>query len=52
MIKLFLLLLLLFLTSCATTCDKLKVEKEKKSCYNNLKEAQQKMWVDLNFNRR
>lgn len=51
--KLFLLGLLVFLTSCATgpTCDGLKIEKQKRACYNDLKTNQQEMWLDREFTR-
>lgn len=53
--KLFLLGLLVFLTSCATgpTCSELKVEKEKKACYDDRARQQEEMWMDRGyFNRR
>ena len=53
--KLFLLGLLVFLTSCATgpTCSELKVEKERKACYVNKARQQELMWMDRGyFNRR
>lgn len=52
MIKLFLLGFLVFLTSCATTCDGLKVEKKKKACYDDLRRHQEQMWMDRDYIRR
>lgn len=49
MIKLFFIATLMFLTSCATTCDGLKIEKQKRACYNKLKTNQQEMWLDREF---
>ena len=49
MIKLFLLGLLVFSTGCATTCGELKVEKERKKCYDNAKRNQERMWMDRDY---
>jgi hypothetical protein len=46
MIKLFLLVLLVFSTGCATTCGELKVEKEKKACYDRMARNQERIWMD------
>jgi len=52
--KLFLLGFLIFLTSCATgpTCSELKVEKERKMCYDNMARQREMIWIDREFNRR
>lgn len=51
MTKLFFFTIAMFLTSCATTCDKLIVEKERKSCYNKINDQQREFWIDRDFNR-
>lgn len=43
MFKLFFIANLMILTSCATTCDVLKIAKEKKACYNNMIKNQERI---------
>lgn len=49
MSKLFLLGLLVFSTGCATTCGELKVEKEKKACYDDMKRHQERVLMDRDY---
>jgi hypothetical protein len=49
MSKLFLLGLLVFLTGCATTCGELKLEKERKKCYDDARRNQQRTLMDRDY---
>lgn len=52
MIKLFFIAFLAFLTGCATTCNNIKVEKEKKACYDRLARQHEDIWIHREFNTR
>jgi len=46
MVKLFFITSLMILTSCATTCDGLKIAKERRACYNDMRKNQERVIMD------